>query len=491
MKIALVSPKGPLYRHRGGIFGKSLRYQPLTLTTLAALVPPELGAQISLHDEGIADVPEPLEADLIGITVITGTAPRAYELADRWRAQGRTVVLGGPHVTLVPEEAAQHADAIVTGYAEDSWPQLLRDHAAGHLQARYQQAPDFSLDRPDMPFARRELFDARDFLTQAVFEATRSCAHDCEFCVAPSAWGRKQFQKPVSWVIEDIRRVGAKRILFIDLNLVSDRQYARELFTALVPLKLRWFGLSTVLIAHDRELLELIARSGCRGLLLGLETLSDGGLQDARKKFNSSVNYAQLIQDLHDLDIAIQGCFVFGLDHDTPDVFERTVQFAIDTGIDLPRFALLTPFPGTPLHRRLEAEGRILTKNWELYDAQHVVFQPRHMSPQELAQGHERAWKAVYRLPAIAKRLWKARAFEPLALSANLGYRFYAHRLHRFYNCDWHLTPFGARFAPPGVHPGAGEPASLASPVVVPIAPVGSAASPALAHPAGNKTMCG
>jgi len=453
MRIALISPKGPLYRHRGGIFRKSLRYQPLTLTTLAALVPDELGAEVAVFDEGVGDVPDDLAADLIGITAITGTARRSYELADRYRAQGRTVVLGGPHVTLVPQEAAQHADAIVTGYAEDSWPQLLRDFAAGSLQPHYRQAPDFSLDRPDMPFARRELFDQRQFLTQAVFEATRSCAHDCEFCVAPSAWGRKQFQKPVSWVIEDIRRVGDRRILFIDLNLVSDRQYACELFTALIALRVRWFGLSTVLIAHDPELMELIARSGCRGLLLGLETLTPGGLQDARKKFNGSVDYARLIGDLHALGIAIQGCFVFGLDHDTPDVFDATVQFAIDNGIDLPRFALLTPFPGTPLHQRLQEQGRILTRDWELYDGQHVVFQPLHMSPQELAAGHERAWKAVYRVPAIVRRLWKARAWEPLAISANLGYRFYAHNLHRFYNCDWHLSPIGPTIGTPVMAP--------------------------------------
>jgi radical SAM superfamily enzyme YgiQ (UPF0313 family) len=443
MKIALLSPKGPLYRHRGGIFRKSLRYQPLTLTTLAALVPPELGASVAVYDEGIADIPETLDADLIGITVITGTARRAYELAARFRGQGRTVVLGGPHVTLLPEEAALHADSIVVGYAEDSWPALLRDPARGELAREYRQAPDFSLDRPDMPFARRDMFDRSHFLTQAVFEATRSCGHDCEFCVAPAAWGRKQYQKPVSWVVEDIRRFGQKRILFVDLNLVSDKRYAAELFEALVPLKVRWFGLSTVLIAHDPALMQLMARSGCSGLLIGLETLSGGSLGDAHKKFNSSVDYATFVRSLHDLGIAVQGCFVFGLDHDTPDVFDATVEFAIEVSIDLPRFAVLTPFPGTPLHHRLAAEGRILTRDWELYDGQHVVFQPKHMSPAQLAAGHEAAWKSVYRHSAIARRLWKAGNFSALGVMANLGYRFYAHHLQRFYTCDWHLSPLG------------------------------------------------
>jgi radical SAM superfamily enzyme YgiQ (UPF0313 family) len=440
MKIALISPKGPLYRHRGGIFKRSLRYQPLTLTTLAALVPPELDAHIDVYDEGIEEVPQTLDADLIGMTVITGTARRSYELAREFRAQGKTVVLGGPHVTLVPEEATLHADAIVVGYAEDTWPELLRDFAHGSLRREYRQAPDFSLDRPDMPFARRDLFDKRKFLTQAVFEATRSCGHDCEFCIAPTAWGSRQFQKPVSWIVEDIRRMGQKRILFVDLNLVADKTYARELFTALIPLKVRWFGLSTVLIAHDRELMELMRRSGCRGLLLGLESIMPASLNDAHKRFNSSVDYRTLIADLHELGIAIQGCFVFGLDHDPLDVFDTTADFAIENGIDLPRFAILTPFPGTPLHTRLAAQNRILTRDWELYDGQHVVFQPLNMTPSQLAAGHERAWKKVYHYNAIARRLWKARAFEPLGLAANLGYRFYAHNLQRFYNCDWHLA---------------------------------------------------
>lgn len=438
MKIVLISPKGPLYRHKGGIFKKTLRYQPLTLTTLAALIPEELGASISLIDEGIQDVPAQLDADLIGMTVITGTAKRSYELAKQFREQGKTVVLGGPHVTLVPDEAMEHADAICVGYAEESWPQLLRDFANGTLKKRYHQSPSMSLE--NTPFPRRELFDKGNFLTQAVFEATRSCAHDCEFCVAPAAWGRKQLQKPVHRVVEDIRQFGQKKIIFIDLNLVSDTKYAKELFTSLIPLGIQWFGLSTVLIAHDRELMELMARSGCKGLLLGLETVSQDNLKNMKKRFNASVSYKTLIGDLHQLGISVQGCFVFGLDHDTPDVFDATVEFAIDAGVDLPRFAVLTPFPGTPLHHRLEQEGRLLTRNWELYDGQHVVFQPKNMTPQELEKGHEYAWKKVYQWSSIARRLWNAKNFQPLALSVNLGYRFYAHSLHKFYNCDWQIN---------------------------------------------------
>ena len=442
MKVALLSPKGPLYRSRGGIFKKSLRYQPLTLTTLAALAPPELDVEFVLYDEGCGDVPLDLAVDLVGLTVITGSSVRAYELAAHYRSRGITVVLGGPHVTLVPQEAQQHADAICVGYAEETWPRLLRDFAAGQLRSRYDQGHDFKLT--NLPFPRRDLLDGRHYLTQAVFEATRACAHDCEFCVVPTAWGRRQFQKPVGHVVDDIRRVGKRRIIFIDLNLISDRAYAAELFEALVPLRVRWFGLSTSLIGRDRTLMELMAKSGCAGLLIGFESICDASLGDVRKRFNDPSLYETLIRDLHALGISIQGCFVFGHDHDTPAAFDETVQFAIDAAIDLPRFAILTPFPGTPLHDRLDREGRILTKNWQLYDGQHVVHQPKLMTARELQLGHEKAWRDVYAYSAIARRLGRSRTQLPIAVMANLGYRYYAYHLETHYTCDW---PIGFREA--------------------------------------------
>ncbi len=435
LRLALVSPKGPLYRHRGGIFRKSLRYQPLTLTTLAALVPPELNIELTLIDEGIQEVPEKLNVDLIGFTVITGTAPRAYELSRKFRAQGIATVLGGPHVTLIPDDAQPNADAIVVGYAEDIWPELLRDFANGRMRKRYVQAPNLNL--AGRPFPRRDLLPSRRFLTNNVFEATRGCVHSCDFCVVPAAWGRKPFQKPVEEVTEDIRRHGARKLIFVDLNLIADRDYALSLFKALIPMRLQWYGLSTVLLADDPELLELTARSGCRGLLMGLESISPENLKASLKGFNSPDRYVRLVEKLHEHGIALQGCFVFGLDGDKTDVFLKTAQFAVDAKIDLPRFAIVTPFPGTALHKRLESEGRILTRNWELYDAQHVVFQPRGMSVRELEQGTEAAWKHAYSYRSILARLRHSPAPWGVRLTTNLGYRFYAHHLSRFYNCDW------------------------------------------------------
>src|SRR5690242_15575264 len=222
LRIVLISPKGPLYRHRGGIWRKSLRYQPLTLTTLPSLVPAEFNADVRLIDEGIDEVdPDRVEADLVGMTVITGTATRAYQLSKRFRERGVPVVLGGPHVTLVPDDAAPHADAIVVGYAEDTWPDLLRDFAAGAMKPRYNQAPGLSL--AGRPFPRRDLLPKSRFLTNHVFEATRACIHNCEFCVVPAAWGRTPLQKPVGEVVADIRRQGARKLIFVDLNLIADR----------------------------------------------------------------------------------------------------------------------------------------------------------------------------------------------------------------------------------------------------------------------------
>lgn len=451
MRIALVSPKGPLYRHRGGIFRRSLRYAPLTLTTLASLVPPELEARLTLIDEGIQDVPPGLSFDLVGLTVITGTAPRAYELAARFRERGATVVLGGPHVTLLPDEAQRHADSIVTGYAEDTWPALLRDFAAGCLKPRYTQDPELSL--AGRPCPRRDLLPAGRFLTTNVFEATRACVHGCDFCVVPAAWGRRPYQKPVEEVVADIRQHGARKLIFVDLNLIADREYAARLFEALIPLRVHWYGLSTILLADDAELLELAARSGCRGLLIGFESIVPANLRQSGKGFNRPARFREVVARLHRHGIAVYGCFVFGLDHDTPDIFLETARFTVEAGIDLPRFAIVTPFPGTGLYRRLESEGRILTRNWELYDGQHVVFEPARMSVRQLQEGTEAAWRHAYAFGSIAKRLRVSPASPWVALASNLGYRHYARNLRRFYNCDWVIGTARSRAVAPAAPP--------------------------------------
>lgn len=433
MRIALVSPRGPLYRHRGGVWKKGLRYAPLTLTTLAALIPDDVPHTVTLVDEGLDEIDPNLDADLIGLSLITGTAPRGYELAAHFRARGIPVVIGGVHATLCPDEAQRHADAVVVGYAEDTWPQLLRDHQHGRMQPRYVQSAGVTL--AGRPHPKRRLLGAPSVAVPHTLEATRGCQHRCDFCVVPTAWGRP-IQRPVHEVIDDIRQMKARRLLFLDLNLIGDEAYARELWTAMLPLKLTWGGLVTTMLAWNDDLLDLAARSGCRGLLIGFESLSPASLKETHKGFNLHRDYGFVMRQMHRHRIAVQGCFVFGFDHDTTDVFDQTADFALEHAIDLPRFSVQTPFPGTPLFAKLKAEGRLLTEDWTYYDGQHVVYQPAQMTPEELLEGTNRTWQKVYSLRGIASRLGRARNQLAVGIPANLGYRFYAKNLHRYYTCD-------------------------------------------------------
>jgi radical SAM superfamily enzyme YgiQ (UPF0313 family) len=427
MIIQLLSPAGEIHRSKTGIFKRSLRYAPLTLTTLAAMVPEELNAEVTIQDEGVEPFDLDFSADLVGITAITGTALRAYSIADRLRARGQTVVLGGVHPTLLPEEAAEHADAIVTGYAERAWPELLRDFAAGRLQSRYHYPTGRVLS---VPIARRELLKKNRYATVNSIEATRGCPHNCEFCVVPTAWHGIYAHRPVDEVVAELRTFERRHALFIDLSPVEDVEYAKALYRAMIPLKIRWLGLATTRLAEDLELLSLAARSGCKGVLIGFESINQDTLNGTHKHFHAAGRYGEYVQRLHDHGIGIQACFVFGFDDEDESVFARTVEFVDRTRIDLPRYAVATPFPGTPLYRRLEAQGRLLHRNWSLYDVEHVVFEPRLMTAERLQEGLQWSWEQSYSWRSFFRRLTGAPwSILPLWLSTNLGYRFFAEKL--------------------------------------------------------------
>lgn len=429
MKIQLLSPAGDIHRRKKGIFKASLRYAPLTLTTLAALVPEELEPEIAIQDEGAQTLDLDFDADLVGITAITGTSPRCYEIADRLRAEGHKVVLGGVHPTLLPDEAAQHADAVVLGYAEQSWPRLLRDFARGEMKPRYDSPPVRKLE--NQPRARRDMLAKGRYATINTIEATRGCPHRCAFCAVPAAWPGTYLQRPVEEVIAELSTFEGRSALFVDLSPVEDVEYAKALYRAMIPLRMRWVGLATTRIAEDPELLRLTASSGCRGLLIGFEAVNQATLNQANKAFQSVRDYADVVARLHDHGIAIQGCFVFGLDNDDRHVFEQTVEFVDKVKIDLPRYAVATPFPGTALYRLWEAEGRLLHKNWALYDVEHVVFQPKQMSPEELQEGLQWSWRQSYGWRSFFSRMTAAPwSSLPLWISLNLGYRYFARHLH-------------------------------------------------------------
>lgn len=450
MKIALIMPQSEMYR-KSGVFSKALRYAPLTLTTLAALIPDELNADIQLIDEGVQalDLPS-LDADIVGITCITPNAPRVYTMAGELRTRGMTVVIGGVHPTLVPEEAQPHADAIVVGYAEQSWPQLLRDFAAGRLQRRYDDGPNYRFE--NVPEPRRDLLKKEGYITINTVQAVRGCPYKCNFCVVPVAWPG-YMHRPIPEVIREIERLQGNSFLFLDLSPIENPRYIKDLYRALIPLKKRWGGLATIRIARDKEMMRLAAQSGCGGLLIGIESLSPTTLQQMNKGFNRPEEYLEAIKVLHDHGIAINGCFVFGLDGDDPSVFERTVEFVDKAAIDLPRFSVATPFPGTPLFKELESQNRLLTKDWKYYGGQNVVYRPRSMSPKQLQEGIQWTWRQAYSLPSMYRRIVGSGASRSglvlkTSLLANIGYRYYSNMLPDFVPIPCETAPWAAPLLP-------------------------------------------
>lgn len=423
MRILLILARDRLYRHEGP-FRRILIYAPLMLTTLAALVPEELDAHIDLVDEGTQKPDyEGKLYDVVGISCVSSSSTRAYSLAEYWRAKGAFVVLGGVHPTLLPEEAGQHADAIVVGLAEEPWPQLLRDWQAGTVRKTYHADHSRELS---CPAPRRDLQGNRGYLPLAAIVANRSCKNNCEFCSVHRFLGRKGVTRPISEVVDEIRRLKPRGVMFYDPNLAADREYTSGLLEALIPLRLRWGGSATVDIIDDKELLDLAVRSGCEMLLFGLESFSQPSLNRSGKSFNQVSRYKEAVRITHEHGIGVLGCFVLGFDDDTKDGLKRTVEAVDDLGIDLPRYTVLTPFPGTRLFSRLEEEGRILTRDWSLYDTQHVVYQPKHLAAWELQQILHEAWKRSFVIPRVARRVARSRRLKLLSLVGNLGGRFYA-----------------------------------------------------------------
>jgi radical SAM superfamily enzyme YgiQ (UPF0313 family) len=429
VRILLIHPQNYLQRHSTGIYGRSLRYAPLTMPTLKALIPAELGAEVRIVDEMVADVDFQTPADLVGITAITGTATRAYEIADRFRANGATVVLGGVHPTLRTAESLQHADAVVRGYAERTWPRLLRDVAAGRLERVYEDHEPFDpslIVPPD-----RSAIDRRDYIGWGTVEMSRGCSKHCDFCIS-HRFHPTYIRRPLADVIAEVKSIDSKIVFFLDPNLIGDREHAKAFFTEFAKLRKWWVGCASLDIVDDPELLALVAKSGCRGLLMGFESLRPEALEAAGKTANIGKTYAQVVEALHDHGILVQACFVFGFDTDDVTVFEEAAEYIVKARFDLPQISIYTPFPGTPVFDTLEQAGRILTHDWALYNGQNAVFQPLRMTPAELEQGTERVRQRAYSWAALSRRLLvKPLWVKPLVVMSYLGFRFYQRRIAR------------------------------------------------------------
>ncbi|MCJ7663607.1 MAG: B12-binding domain-containing radical SAM protein [Desulfobacterales bacterium] len=400
MKILLIIPAPPGDRCVDSPIHRT--FPQLAMPTVAAATPPQY--EVKILDEKAEPIAEAPDADIVGITVDTTIANYAYSLAHKFRERGSFVVLGGPHVSVLPHEAALHADSVIVGDAEDTWPQFLSDFSKGQSRRIYYSShPSLSHIKPP----RLDLLKPGAYPTLSITHASRGCPYHCEFCCIPAISGNCYRHRPVDEVAKEVEAHDGPLTIFWDDNLTADREYARLLFTALKPLKKRWIGQATILFALDRVLVKQAAEAGCIALFLGIESFSAKSLKEAKKGFNRTERYSEGIRNLHDHGIGVEAGVIFGFDHDDPAVFERTLDAAAALRLDCVNFNILTPFPGTQLYDRLKKEGRLLTGDWSYFQPyKNVVFQPKQMTPHQLFNGYRRAVKNYYRTWPILKRVF-------------------------------------------------------------------------------------
>lgn len=421
-KLLIIAPSWD----QGWWNGGKVLASPLALPLLAGLTPPDF--DVRLIDENVEPVDTNAAADLVAISCMTASAPRAYAIADAFRERGISVVIGGIHPTVMPDEVANHADVVVIGEAEPVWQTLLEDFAAGRLKSRYGEQGVYA-DLAGLPRPRRELLQIQRYLTTNVVQTSRGCPNNCSFCTVSITAGRKVRFRPIKEVIEEIRPLEGW-IGFVDDNITIHAKRAKELFRALIPLKRRWVGQADLNMARDPELMRLAVQSGCKAMFIGLESLSQENLRATHKMPNVGIDMDEAITKIHKAGIEIIGSFVLGLDGDDRGSFARTVAFAQRHKLAAAQFAVLTPFPGTAMRVQLEEEGRILDSDWSGYTMSNVVFRPRQMTHWELKEGQAYAYGRFYSITSILNRClsWHMlrRGHIALPFMVNLSYR----RLH-------------------------------------------------------------
>jgi len=400
MKVKMILPalteaKSPFFRPI-----KYSLFPPLGLATLASYLSPD--DEVELRDEHVESLRLDDAPELVVIQVYITSARRAYELADHYRARGAHVALGGLHVTSLPDEAARHADTIFLGPGEDIWPEFLRDFRAGRPRARYVSTTRTLIGLPPM---RRDLIKRHLYLVPNSIVVSRGCPHTCDFCYKEAffAGGTSFYTQTVDAALAEIERLPGRHLYFLDDHLFGNRRFAAALFDGMKGLGRLWQAAGTVQSVLAPDLLERAVACGLRSLFVGFETLSEDNLREQGKRQNLGRDYAAAIRRLHDLGVMVNGSFVFGMDHDDASVFDRTVDWAIARGIETATFHVLTPYPGTALHQRMAAQGRLLHSDWDRYDTRHAVFRPARLAREELELGYWRAYERFYEWRSIVR----------------------------------------------------------------------------------------
>ncbi len=395
--------------------------EPLPPAVIAGLTPPEV--EIQFYDDRMQPIPYDTPTDLVGISIETYTAKRAYQIASEYRKRGVPVVMGGFHATLCPEEVSQYADAVVIGEAEEVWEQVLLDAAGGGLQTYYRSTgrPSLGGIQPD-----RSIYEGKNYLPIGLVEAGRGCHFVCDFCAVQTVFNHTQTRRPSGDIFEELERMRDKPLIFfVDDNITSNMDQAKAFFKELKKLKIRWVSQASINAAHDEEFLHLIKESGCQGVLIGFESLNQANLKKMNKGFNTMQGgYDKALANLRKFNIRLYITFVFGYDEDRESSFSETVAYALDQKFYIAAFNHLTPFPGTPLYERLEQEGRLLFDRWWLddrYSYNMIPFQPAHMTPERLQRGCVDARAAFYSY----RNIWR-RGLDPVNRSSTaMWWHFY------------------------------------------------------------------
>ena len=400
---------------------------PINLPLIAGLTPENF--EVKIIDENVQDIDFNETPDIVGITGMTAVINRAYEIADIYKNRGIKVILGGIHVSMLPDEAMQHADAIVEGEVENVWHTLLTDFENNQLKNRYKgTAYDLSNGNGVI---KRGLINKKSYSMPNPIMTSRGCPHNCSYCSVTQFYGYRFRHMPVDTIINEISTIEDKWIGFIDDNIYGDIKHAKELFKKMKPLGVKWVGQGDMRIARNPELLELARESGCEWLFMGIETISTDNLKSIHKSFNMGDKYTEAIAKIKSSGIKVFGSFIFGLENDDEGVFERTVKFGIDNKLDGANFYILTPFPGTELYGQMEKEGLLLHKDWSKYDANHVVFKHKKLTAQQLLDGLVYAYKEFYSVPSIMKRVVYPRKDILQVLALNTMRRLSAKKFER------------------------------------------------------------
>jgi radical SAM superfamily enzyme YgiQ (UPF0313 family) len=403
MKVKMILPAlaeatSPLWRPI-----KYSLFPPLGLATLAGYLSDD--DEVTLQDDHVEKLDLDDEPDLVVIQVYITSAKRAYALADHYRAKGAYICLGGLHVTSLPEEAAQHADTIFLGPGEDIWPQFLKDLRAGHPAPRYTSTLRTLVE---MPRIRRDLIKRHLYLVPNSIVVSRGCPHTCDFCYKEAFFkgGKSFYTQTVDDALAEIEHLPGRHLYFLDDHLLGNPHFATALFEGMKGMGRLWQAAGTINSILAPRLLEKAVESGLRSLFVGFETISPTNLREHQKYQNLNRDYGAAIRRLHDLGVMINGSFVFGMDDDDESVFSRTVDWAVTQGIETATFHILTPYPDTGLRQRMEAQGRIMHNDWELYDTRHVVYRPAKLTPEQLEAGYWRAYREFYEWRNIFKGAW-------------------------------------------------------------------------------------